>query len=189
MLSKCTLFHQSSGFSFSSCSQFPMRKYYYINTLMTWSDAQHYCREKYTDLATFESMDDISRLKPDFSYSWAWIGLEDDPKSWKGVMGNDTNSWRWSATGNTSKTGYQNWELGQPNSANGKDNCVTMGISGGWYDAPCQLIRTFICYNGEKRFEFMDFTFCFKLKLCLFVAISNCFQTHFVCSSQNYNLN
>ena len=175
MFTKCTFSHQSSGFSFSSCLQLTMRKYYYINTLMTWSDAQQYCREKYTDLATFESLDDISRLKPDFSYSWAWIGLKDDPESWREVMGNDTNSWRWSATGETSKTGYNNWGSGQPNSANGKDNCVTMVSAGGWYDAPCQILRSFVCYNGKKRFEFMDFTFWLKLKLSLFVAISDRF--------------
>ncbi|XP_036928849.1 C-type lectin lectoxin-Thr1-like [Acanthopagrus latus] len=28
-----------------------------------------------------------------------------------------------------------------------------MGISGGWYDAPCQLIRTFICYNATNQNE------------------------------------
>ncbi|KAM8734720.1 C-type mannose receptor 2-like isoform 1-T1 [Acanthopagrus schlegelii] len=141
------------GFSFSSCSQFPLRKYYYINTLMTWSDAQHYCREKYTDLATFEGMDDISRLKPDFSYSWAWIGLEDDPESWKGVMGNDTNSWRWSATGKTSKTGYINWDGGDPNSGRGKENCVIMGSTGGWHDVSCQSLRSFVCYTATNQNE------------------------------------
>lgn len=166
--------HQSSGFSFSSCSRFPLRKYYYINTLMTWNDAQHYCREKYTDLATFESVDDIKRLKPDFSYSWAWIGLKDDPKSWKGVMGNDTNSWRWSATSKTSKTGYNNWKGGDPNSGGGKENCVIMGSTRGWHDVSCQSLRSFVCYTGKKRFEFMDFTF------------SDRFQSHFVCWSPDY---
>ncbi|XP_078027324.1 C-type lectin lectoxin-Enh4-like [Epinephelus lanceolatus] len=87
-----------TGFSISSCSHFPLREYHYVNEPMTWAAAQRYCRTKYTDLATIESMDDIDRLQPTFSYSWAWIGLIDDPISWKGTMGSDTNSWRWSAT-------------------------------------------------------------------------------------------
>ncbi|KAG7216473.1 hypothetical protein INR49_001959 [Caranx melampygus] len=86
------------GCSFISSSQYPLRTYYYVNLKVTWADAQQYCREKYTDLATIESGDDISMLKPNISYSWAWIGLKDDPASWKVTMDKDQNSWRWSAT-------------------------------------------------------------------------------------------
>ncbi|CAG6013921.1 unnamed protein product [Menidia menidia] len=82
-----------SGLPVSSCSQPPLRQYHYVPTEMSWTEARQFCREKYTDLATFDSMDDISRLKADFSYSWAWIGLWDDPENWKTSMGNDTNSW------------------------------------------------------------------------------------------------
>uniref|UniRef100_A0A8C4DKK9 C-type lectin domain-containing protein n=1 Tax=Dicentrarchus labrax TaxID=13489 RepID=A0A8C4DKK9_DICLA len=146
---KYVLYHQPSGCSFNSCSQFPLREYHYVNKLMSWTEAQHYCREKYTDLATIESMDDISRLKPDFSYSWAWIGLRDDPKSWKESMGNDTNSWRWSATGQTSKTGYHNWNVGQPNSYMANANCVIMDTNGKWYDTGCHSLRSFVCYDGD----------------------------------------
>lgn len=123
---------------------------------MNWADAQHYCREKYTDLATIESMDDISRLKPDFSYTWAWIGLKDDPESWKGDLGNDSNSWRWSTTGETSKTGYQSWDVNEPNSKKANENCVLMANDGKWRDANCQFSLSFVCYTGEKRFDFMD---------------------------------
>uniref|UniRef100_A0A3B5LX65 C-type lectin domain-containing protein n=1 Tax=Xiphophorus couchianus TaxID=32473 RepID=A0A3B5LX65_9TELE len=65
------------------CVSFPLRKYYYVNQLVTWPKAQQFCREHYTDLATFESLDDIKRLQPNISYSWAWIGLWDDPNAWQ----------------------------------------------------------------------------------------------------------
>uniref|UniRef100_A0A8C4E2I4 C-type lectin domain-containing protein n=2 Tax=Dicentrarchus labrax TaxID=13489 RepID=A0A8C4E2I4_DICLA len=141
------------GCSFNSCSQFPLREYHYVNMLMSWTEAQHYCREKYTDLATIESMDDISRLKPDFSYNYAWIGLRDDPKSWKESMGNDSNSWRWSATGQTSKTGYHNWNVGQPNGEWSHANCVSMGTNGKWYDTDCNSLWSFVCYDVTNQTE------------------------------------
>ncbi|XP_075322559.1 putative C-type lectin domain family 20 member A [Odontesthes bonariensis] len=139
------------GLDLSSCSQCPARHHHYVNLPMTWADAQQYCRDKYTDLATFESMDDISRLKADFSYSYAWIGLWDDPKSWKTSMGNDTNSWRWSTTGETSKTGFQMWDSGQPDYKGAKETCVAMETAGLWFDQDCSQTRDFICYNVTKQ--------------------------------------
>ncbi|KAL7393979.1 hypothetical protein ABVT39_018739 [Epinephelus coioides] len=148
------------GFSISSCSHFPLREYHYVNKPMTWAAAQRYCRTKYTDLATIESMDDINRLQPTFSYSWAWIGLRDDPISWKGTMGNDTNSWRWSATGETSKTGYRNWDAGQPDHYRAKELCGNMKASGKWSDIPCHTAYTFVCYTEinqtEKTYVFIS---------------------------------
>lgn len=106
----------------------------------------------YDDLATIETMTDINMLKSGFNYSWAWIGLNDDPNSWKFNMGNDSNSWRWSVTGETSKTGYQNWDVGygDPNSAGGNENCAIISYYGLWADVRCLSLRNVICYNGKK---------------------------------------
>lgn len=119
---------------------------------MTWVKAQQYCREKYTDIATFESTDDISKVEPT-SHGLSWIGLHDDPKSWKENMGNDTNSWRWSATGEPSRTGYQMWLASQPYNFKGKELCVAMISTGGWFDDNCQVLKNFVCYSGENSSE------------------------------------
>ncbi|KAL7394371.1 hypothetical protein ABVT39_025028 [Epinephelus coioides] len=151
---------ETEGFSLSFCSHFPLREYHYVDVPMTWADAQQYCRTKYTDLATITSMDDINRLQPTFSYSWAWIGLRDDPMSWKVTIGNDTNSWRWSATGETSKTGYQNWDTNEPANSPANEYCVGMNIYGRWFDANCNTQRTFVCYTEinqtEKTYVFIS---------------------------------
>ncbi|CAG6013887.1 unnamed protein product, partial [Menidia menidia] len=139
------------GLPLSSCSQPPPRQYHYVSTPKNWTEARQFCREKYTDLATFDNMDDISRLKADFSYSWAWIGLWDDPENWKTSMGNDTNSWRWSATGETSRTGYQNWESSDPNYWSAKETCVAMRDYGLWIDANCEYTNELICYNVSEN--------------------------------------
>uniref|UniRef100_A0A3Q2QIY3 C-type lectin domain-containing protein n=1 Tax=Fundulus heteroclitus TaxID=8078 RepID=A0A3Q2QIY3_FUNHE len=94
---------QCPGFCLGSCSKFPPRKYYYVEMSRTWFEAQQFCREHYTDLATFENIEDVNRLKAPFSYSWAWIGLWDDPNSWKNEMGNESNSWRVLSTSITMK--------------------------------------------------------------------------------------
>ncbi|XP_032413081.1 macrophage mannose receptor 1-like [Xiphophorus hellerii] len=138
-----------AGFCLGSCLQFPLRKYYYVNQSVTWPDAQQFCREHYTDLATFESLDDIKRLQPNISYSFAWIGLWDDPNAWQTAMGNKSNSWRWSSTGETSKTGYRSWATGEPNFIEGKETCVTI-YAGKWYDKSCNMENSFACYTGEN---------------------------------------
>uniref|UniRef100_A0A3B4XXD9 C-type lectin domain-containing protein n=1 Tax=Seriola lalandi dorsalis TaxID=1841481 RepID=A0A3B4XXD9_SERLL len=137
-------------FGLTTCSDTHFYEYHHFNLSLTWTEAQRYCREKYTDLVTIESTDDLSRLnRPSPSTEWSWIGLNDDPKSWKGVMGNDANSWRWSATGETSETDYQNWYSGQPNDI-GNQACLYIYIDGKWLDDPCQSKLSFVCFNGEK---------------------------------------
>uniref|UniRef100_A0A3Q0RQZ0 C-type lectin domain-containing protein n=1 Tax=Amphilophus citrinellus TaxID=61819 RepID=A0A3Q0RQZ0_AMPCI len=118
--------------------------FYYVNLQMNWTDAQTYCREKYTDLATIESMEDISRLnRPPLSTSTAWIGLRDDPEAWKGPLKNDTNSWKWSATG-ASKTGYDAWAPGQPDNYLSIEYCGMMYADGRWADVSCGLVNPFV---------------------------------------------
>uniref|UniRef100_A0A672FFT3 C-type lectin domain-containing protein n=1 Tax=Salarias fasciatus TaxID=181472 RepID=A0A672FFT3_SALFA len=82
-----------------------------------------------------------------------WIGLYDDPNSWIVNLGNDTNSWRWSATETTSRTGYHNWTAGQPNYSGGKDLCVKMQSDGAWIDARCNHHNYVACYTGKKHVE------------------------------------
>ncbi|KAK7883870.1 hypothetical protein WMY93_026993 [Mugilogobius chulae] len=98
-------------------------EYHYVSLEMTWADAQQYCREHYTDLATLQNEDDINKLEFP-NETWVWIGLFDDPASWKGAMTSDSNSWRWSSTGTTNPGGYQNWASGEPNNYGGKQLCV-----------------------------------------------------------------
>ncbi|XP_058503804.1 macrophage mannose receptor 1-like [Solea solea] len=133
--------------------------YYYINQNMTWFQAQNYCREHYTDLATFDSYDDISMLEPTLTYKTAWIGLFDDPKSWKENLGNESNSWRWSVTGEAGNTTFEAWASGEPSYTNGSESCVIMNPDGTWGDAICASAYSFVCYTvtnqSEKVYHFI----------------------------------
>ncbi|XP_048019661.1 L-selectin-like [Megalobrama amblycephala] len=82
------------------------RQYHYINVRMSWPEAQSYCREKYTDLATVDTMDDVNRLVNivDAGYSGSvWIGLK------RGTQ----KRWAWS-NGENKSSPYSNWASGEP---------------------------------------------------------------------------
>uniref|UniRef100_A0A3B4B766 C-type lectin domain-containing protein n=1 Tax=Periophthalmus magnuspinnatus TaxID=409849 RepID=A0A3B4B766_9GOBI len=132
------------------CSRFPLRQYHFINTPMTWPQAQQYCRQNYTDLATFESIEEVQQFQPTISFTWVWIGLFDDMSSWQGVMGKEPNSWRWSATGDHSQSGYQIWSFGEPNYGDRFETCVVMDTNGEWQDKGCNLLYGFVCFTGKR---------------------------------------
>uniref|UniRef100_A0A8C1QAB3 C-type lectin domain-containing protein n=1 Tax=Cyprinus carpio TaxID=7962 RepID=A0A8C1QAB3_CYPCA len=99
--------------------------YHYINVRMSWPEAQSYCRERFTDLATVYSMDDVNRLVNivDAGYSGSvWIGLK------RGTQ----KRWGWSNGENTTSQ-YYNWASGQPN---GDEDCVST-YAGVWHDMLC----------------------------------------------------
>ncbi|XP_036412350.1 macrophage mannose receptor 1-like isoform X2 [Colossoma macropomum] len=113
-------------------------QYHYMNESKTWFEAQSYCRERYTDLATVDSMEEMKKLivKVDPGYrSTVWIGLK---------RGNQT-TWGWSM-GNNTFSKYTNWASGQPNG----DGWCGLINSGSWWDRSCDLNYTFICYNESS---------------------------------------
>uniref|UniRef100_A0A3Q1C1P3 C-type lectin domain-containing protein n=1 Tax=Amphiprion ocellaris TaxID=80972 RepID=A0A3Q1C1P3_AMPOC len=136
----------NSGFGLTSYSHIILREYHYVNLKMSWADAQQYCRVKYNDLATIESMDDVSRLKrPALETSAAWIGLTDDPKSWRGTM----VSWRWS---DNSTSWFRNWAYGEPDNRN-IEHCAAESTNHLWADIPCSRKLPFWCQEGEKEIQ------------------------------------
>uniref|UniRef100_A0A665UHN0 C-type lectin domain-containing protein n=1 Tax=Echeneis naucrates TaxID=173247 RepID=A0A665UHN0_ECHNA len=139
------LYLQPLGFGLTSYSYKRFIDYCHVDQPKTWTDAQKYCREKYTDLLSIESNDDL-RLMNSISVptTWSWIGLHDDPKSWKGVMGKDENSWRWSATSETSENGFQNWAPTEPNNFGSNQHCNSQRY---WADWKCDIKHFFWCYK------------------------------------------
>ncbi|KAL7851025.1 hypothetical protein AOLI_G00213810 [Acnodon oligacanthus] len=109
---------------------------------MTWLEAQSYCRENHTDLATVDNMEEMKQLMaavdPKFVGS-LWIGLNRTPPG----------RWGWSS-GEIPQ--YTNWKSTEPNGGD-RDGCAAKYQFSGWIDAHCTEVLDFVCYSEwTKKF-------------------------------------
>uniref|UniRef100_A0A3Q2QU27 C-type lectin domain-containing protein n=1 Tax=Fundulus heteroclitus TaxID=8078 RepID=A0A3Q2QU27_FUNHE len=108
--------------------------YHYINVKKTWTEAQQYCREKHTDLATVSDIEGLKRLiNKSPAMTEAWIGLYDQT--------NGIRRWYWSLPGVEFSENETEWNSGEPNDRN-TENC-------GWKNENCAVKKPFICYDDK----------------------------------------
>ncbi|XP_034006134.1 C-type mannose receptor 2-like [Trematomus bernacchii] len=122
--------------SFFTCHLY---EYHFIREERSWEEAQSYCREHFTDLATVSDMRDLERLTNSSQTTDAWIGLRSIPGT--------ERSWHWSLPGVEFKESETEWETGQPDN---EANCVGIKCQQ-WRDIPCNEYRGFICYNEPNQ--------------------------------------
>ncbi|CAB1444485.1 unnamed protein product [Pleuronectes platessa] len=123
----------SGCLTFSTCL---LHQYHFVSDTKTWTEAQSYCREKYTDLATVENPEEIKKLNDTVSTagysSEVWIGLHRHPH------------WKWSDGFNKRGAEYRKWDTDKTNQL-----CALMMNYGKWFDHNCQARHPSYCYRGE----------------------------------------
>ncbi|XP_073786972.1 uncharacterized protein isoform X2 [Danio rerio] len=113
--------------------------YYMIESagLLTWANAQSYCRQHYTDLPIIHSSVENDQLTAAIIKGYyVWIGLYRDP-------------WEWSDQWDLR---FRYWASGQPNLRVGPD-CASMATFdyGKWSQESCDYLHPFMCHAEEKR--------------------------------------
>ncbi|KAL6481097.1 hypothetical protein MHYP_G00091770 [Metynnis hypsauchen] len=122
-------------------------RYHFVNESKTWTEAQSYCRQTYTDLASINNMEEMKDLS-------ATLKAKDGSPIWIGLEKGNTGKWLWSLAERnfySEKDAYRNWSPGEPNNNGGKEFCVTMMKSDGtWNDVECSIQFPFMCYDEKK---------------------------------------
>nr|XP_046237552.1 macrophage mannose receptor 1-like [Scatophagus argus] len=113
------------------------RQFHFINESKTWPEAQHYCREKHTDLATVNDLRDLRELitLTESSHPYVFLGLY---RGWGWSLSDDDGYEEEEPT-------YWNWATGQPRT----HYCGSMGPTGEWFATNCSVRLEFLCYSGS----------------------------------------
>ncbi|XP_060764158.1 macrophage mannose receptor 1-like [Neoarius graeffei] len=122
-------------------------RYHFVNENKTWSEAQTYCREKYTDLASINNMEQMMKLNHT-------LKKETPKQAWIGLQREGIGKWQWSLADQTfyrDGDTYRNWSRKEPNNLIKNEFCVKMGKSSGeWYDVQCNNTIPFVCYEEKN---------------------------------------
>lgn len=111
-----------------------VRHFTVVSQRKNWADAQSYCREKFTDLATIQDAASNAEAQQVAGRGKFWIGLFNT--SWRWSLGNEDVSL---------KTWYTKWAPDEPSPG----YCVTISAAGLWTVRDCSVQYKFVCYNGK----------------------------------------
>lgn len=113
-------------------------EYVLVSKKMKWDEAQMYCRENHSDLATIESLKDMKMLAS-IAAARSITGL-----LWIGLKKYEVKSWMWSSGDTPGLTGYSNWATFHTS-----NHCGALRGDGKWLVVFCATTLPFVCQTGE----------------------------------------
>uniref|UniRef100_A0A672KKB0 C-type lectin domain-containing protein n=1 Tax=Sinocyclocheilus grahami TaxID=75366 RepID=A0A672KKB0_SINGR len=107
-------------------------QYHFINIRKNWTEAQRFCREMYTDLATVNNEDEMNSFIKDVLYD-VYIGL---------YRGNDFK-WHW-----TLSDSFYNGEIFKNSKIiSNNESCAAMDNNWKVFNDNCDSQKQFVCFN------------------------------------------
>uniref|UniRef100_A0A3B3CZL8 C-type lectin domain-containing protein n=1 Tax=Oryzias melastigma TaxID=30732 RepID=A0A3B3CZL8_ORYME len=115
--------------------------YHYVNQPLNWTEAQTYCRQKHTDLATIETSEEMDQVRNIVSSTgFIWIGLYSNI------------NWRWSDGFIGGLTGNNYWTLEDSFDSRSDQICMVADWSSSnrLFESSCSSLLPFVCSNGKN---------------------------------------
>ncbi|XP_038062768.1 neurocan core protein-like [Patiria miniata] len=110
---------------------------------LSWSDARQDCRQRGGDLAVITDKPTNDFVKQNrASSAHNWIGLHDPRPD---LAPTDERQFVWTDGKSPDYYGFSKWKTGQPNNADGNEDCVVFVRTGDWVDKPCHLLKLYVC--------------------------------------------
>ncbi|KAG2468195.1 MRC1 protein, partial [Polypterus senegalus] len=118
----------------SVVTNYSTNEFYLVRDSLSWADAQRFCQNNFTDLASLHppEQEDIRLRVLNMSVVYAWIGLS-----------KPAGKWVW--TDNTNLEVAQ-WAPKQPDNNNNSEYCAMFWVNG-WNDMKCAAHFPFLCYR------------------------------------------
>uniref|UniRef100_A0A667ZUW2 C-type lectin domain-containing protein n=1 Tax=Myripristis murdjan TaxID=586833 RepID=A0A667ZUW2_9TELE len=112
------------------------RHFHYVAQQLSWTEAQRFCRESFTDLATLDGPDQQAEARKVVPNGMFWIGLSD-------------GNWMWTQSGQelSESSSFVRWADGEP----GIGQCAVISAHGLWAARSCTEKQQVVCYTGESR--------------------------------------
>ncbi|KFV68468.1 E-selectin, partial [Dryobates pubescens] len=119
--------------------------YHYSDTNMTYSEAELWCKERYTHMVAIQNKEEINYLNNflPFNPGYYWIGIR-----------KINEVWTWIGTNKELTEEAENWASGEPNGKGNNEDCVEIYIKRGkddgkWNDEKCEKKKVALCYTAS----------------------------------------